>query len=209
MPRPRIQTLSDMIFGLALSISAFSLIGQKASTTEDFVTSLGLYALSFFILINVWLTYSRTTSFLPSETSGLTSLNIVLLFLVSIEPYIFAELFTGTGSFPNAVSEVYAFDIGLMFVILAVFNHVLSSEERNLAPKSSLRRYKRTRNALLLVAGIFLISSVPPFDTVILFSFTISEVEDFTLRTALWVIGLLVGWGSRLIERGQKPNSES
>jgi uncharacterized membrane protein len=209
MPRPRIQTLSDMIFGLALSISAFSLIGQKASTTGEFVTSLGIYALSFFIVVNVWRSYSRTTSILPLETQLLTSLNIILLFLVSIEPYIFAELFTGIGSFPSNVSEVYALDIGFMFLILAAFNHVLSSEERNLVPRSFLDRYKWWRNASLLVAVIFFISSIPYFDSVIMFTYVISgNLSDFTLRTTFWVVGLVVGWSTRFLARGSKSNSK-
>jgi uncharacterized membrane protein len=210
LPRPRIQTLSDMIFGLALSISAFSLIGQKASTTGEFVTSLGIYALSFFIVVNVWRSYSRTTTILPSETQLLTGLNIVLLFLVSIEPYIFAELFTGIGSFPSIVSEVYALDIGSMFLILAAFNHVLSSEERSLVPRSLLYRYKWWRNASLLVAGIFFISSVPFFDTVIMFTYVISgNLSDFTLRTTFWIVGLVVGWSARFLAKGSRSSPRS
>ena len=38
LPRPHIQTLSDLIFGLALSIGAITLIGQlPTNATEVFV----------------------------------------------------------------------------------------------------------------------------------------------------------------------------
>lgn len=67
-PKSRIQTLSDLIFGLALSISALTLIGRQPATTQQLLTSLGLYGFSFLILISVWRLYSSITSILPLET---------------------------------------------------------------------------------------------------------------------------------------------
>jgi hypothetical protein len=46
-PKARIESLSDLIFGLALSIGALTLIGQPPSTFEAILTALGLYAFSF------------------------------------------------------------------------------------------------------------------------------------------------------------------
>lgn len=208
--KPRILALSDLIFGLALSISALSLIGQQPSTTQQLFTALGIYALGFFILIAIWRLYSTTTSVLRSETSALIGLNIVLLFFVSIEPYLFAELFSGSGNFPSTVSQVYAFDIGFMFLILAIFNQAISSEKKNLEPESSLAGYRRIRNMCLLDAAIFFVSTVPFFDSVTFFSFTKGALlNHFTLRTTLWVIGLIGSWTSRLLGRETKPGRTS
>jgi uncharacterized membrane protein len=157
--------------------------------------------MSFLILIGIWQLYSAITSILPTETPGLASLNIVLLFLVSIEPYVFSQL-GGTGSFPNAVSEVYALDIGFMFLILAFFNHALAREERNLYPKASLKNYGRTRDICLLEATIFIASAIPFLENVSIFSFVIGGVtSNFTLRTTLWAFGMVVAYGSHFFSR--------
>jgi uncharacterized membrane protein len=211
IPRPRIQTLSDLIFGLALSISSLTLIGQQPATSGQFFIALALYALSFFILVSVWRSYSAATSVLPSETSILTSLNIVLLFLVSVEPYIFAELFDATGgSFPSIVSEVYAFDVGFMFLIMALFNNTLASEERGLVPRSLLGRYRSFRNQFLTVAAIFIVSSLPFFGSVNVFTYTMSgRAAYLSLRATLWVVALIAGWSSRLMRMGKKSKDET
>ena len=91
-PKSRIESLSDLIFGLALSIGALTLIGQPPSDFGHLVQSLLFYAFSFLILISVWYGYTRTMSLLHVETSRLVELNILLLFLVSIEPFLFNQL---------------------------------------------------------------------------------------------------------------------
>jgi uncharacterized membrane protein len=200
-PKPRILTLSDLIFGLALSISALTLIGHQPATADQFFTSLGLYGFSFLILISVWRLYSTITSILPSETSLLTGLNYVLLFLVSIEPYLFNELFANT-SFSEIVSNVYAYDLAIMFLILAAFNHTLASEERNLVAKSLLRRYRLSRNLCLSVAGVFIISSLPPLGSTVVFSYTSAgAIYQISFRSILWIASLFVGWSRRLLDR--------
>jgi uncharacterized membrane protein len=210
MPRPRIQTLSDLIFGLALSISSLTLIGQQPGTSDQFFVALGLYALSFFILVNVWRSYSSATSILPFENSTVTGLNIVLLFLVSIEPYLFAELFAAVGgSFPSVVSVVYAFDLGFMFLILAVFNNTVADEERGLVPKDQLAGYRNLRNQCIIVAAIFIFSALPFFETVTMFAYIMGGRQAyFSLRSTLWVVALIVGWSHRLIV-GRGPRTEA
>lgn len=199
-PRPRILTLADLVFGLALSIGALSLVGQPTTTTSQFFTALGLYALSFYILITVWRNYSATTTIMPAETAMTTRLHYVLLFLVAIEPYLFDELFTGTGSLPSTVSQVYALDIGFMFIILAEFNHSLAKVEKS--THSELQAYTRIRNTSLLVGAVFVVSAAPPFDSVVLFSFVIRGLtSDFTLRTAMWVVATLLAFSTRLLAR--------
>jgi uncharacterized membrane protein len=152
--------------------------------------------MSFLILIGIWQLYSAITSILPTETPALTSLNIVLLFLVSIEPYIFSQL-GGIGSLPNAVSEVYSLDIGFMFLILAVFNHALAGEERDLHPRISVKNYSRIRDACLVNATIFIASAAPFLEDLTMFSFVIGGVtSNFTLRTFMWGVGLVFAYVS-------------
>jgi len=210
-PKPRILSLSDLIFGLALSISALTLIGHQPANADEFFASLALYGFSFLIIISVWRIYSTITSILPSETSTLSGLNYMLLFLVSIEPYLFNELFTPT-SFFETVNEVYAIELGIMFLILAAFNHILASEERKLVAKALLRRYRLSRNLCVTVAGIFIVSAFPLLGSTIVFNYVSPGVTyQVSARTMLWTASLIVGWARHLISRavlgGQAVNT--
>ncbi len=119
--RPRIQILSDMIFGLALSIGALTLIGQPPSDFQGLLLSILYYAFSFLILISVWYSYTTTMSLLTVETARLINLNILLLFLVSIEPFLFNQMLHSTYSLVQNISIIYALDLGGLFTIQAFF----------------------------------------------------------------------------------------
>ena len=93
IPRPRIQGLSDLIFGLALSIGALQFVGNIPSKPEDLTADLLYFGFSFLILINIWNRYTATTSVMPVETPGMVRLNMLLLFLVAIEPFLFDVMF--------------------------------------------------------------------------------------------------------------------
>ena len=53
-PKPRIESLSDLIFGLALSIGALALIAQPVLSPADLVRDLVDFAFGFIVLIAVW-----------------------------------------------------------------------------------------------------------------------------------------------------------
>ena len=200
-PRPRIQSLSDLIFGLALSISALTLIGQQPTSTEALGISIGVYGFSFMILINVWRSYTSVASLLPSETSVLVDLNIVLLFLVSIEPYLFNELFVLNGGLREYVSGVYSVDLAAMFFIIAFFLHSLASEEKHLVPKGRLRMYRVRRNGLLVGAILLAISTYPYFGETQVATWTAAGASyNLTLREVLWLFALFLSWSRRFIE---------
>jgi uncharacterized membrane protein len=188
-PRPRIQSLSDLIFGLALSIGALTLIGQQASDFQNLLISLGYYGFSFLILANVWRVYTNTMDLLPVETAGLVNLNIVLLFLVSIEPFLFNQIFgSSTLAFAENVSVLYAIDLAGLFLILAFFSHSLADEDKQLVPQSLLLKYRRSRNFELLASAIFLVSIIPGF-----WSLGISVGNSFIrIRFILWILTLFM-----------------
>ena len=197
-PRPRIEAFSDLIFGLALSIGALTLIGQQLTSFEALMIALGLYSFSFLILVGVWLSYSNLTSVLPAENGTLISMNILLLFLVSVEPFLFNQLFA-EGMFYN-VSIVYAIDLAFMFIILAFFNHVIADEKKSHVPKYQLRNYKSARNYSLFIAGLFLISTLPFF----------ASAYIIPLRVYVWLIALIFGSGRRiLLQVGKSSKNKS
>ena len=193
VPRPRIQGLSDLIFGLALSIGALQFISNPPANANNLFGDLAEFAFTFLILINVWNRYTTTTSVMPVETPLMIRLNMLLLFLVAIEPFLFGVLFvpgldTTVG---EPASICFALDIAGMNLILAYFTHLLASEEKNLIPKELIHRYKGIRNVLALGAAIFLASALPPLWVVV--------YAGIPLRIYLWLFTLPVIFLPRLI----------
>ncbi len=162
-PRPRIETLTDLIFGLALSIGAVGLLNSKPADTGSFLYGVFFFGLSFFILIGIWLRYTDTMSVLPVETPGTRSLNIALLFFVALEPYLF-NLVAQPSSFSGDVaSAAFAIDIGSVYAILAAFNNILASGTQPLVGLDKVHRYKLLRNLELLAVALFWLSILPPY----------------------------------------------
>src|SRR5271154_5333345 len=88
-PRARIESLADLIFGLALSVGAISLVSNPPTTSGQVQNDLVTFGFSFLILITMWLRYTRIMSVFPLDSPGVVRLNIVLLFCVSVEPFLF------------------------------------------------------------------------------------------------------------------------
>lgn len=155
--------------------------------------------------------YSFATSALPAETSLLINLNILLLFFVSIEPYLFNELFANGGALYSSVSGVYAADLAAMFFILAFFTHSLVDEEKNLVPKNLLSRYRFSRNLSLFVALMFVVSLAPLMgDTTILAYQSGGASAVITLRSVIWIATLFVGMGGRALGRARtRPDASA
>jgi uncharacterized membrane protein len=200
--RGPIQSLSNLIFGLALSIGALTLIGQKPGDFYDLLLYILYYGFSFLILINIWRSYTRTMSLLPVETARLINLNILLLFLVSIEPYLFNQLLFSSWVMAQNVSILYAFDLGGLSVIQAFFTNSLINEKKKGIPEQLLREYKFRRNLQLMSAVIFFVSTIPVF-----WSWTL-ELGNIPLRFIFWFITLFMPLLGHL-RRTQKLENKS
>jgi uncharacterized membrane protein len=185
--KTRIESLSDLIFGLALSIGAITLIGQPPSDFQTLLLSIAFYAFSFLILISVWYSYTRTMALLRVETDRLISFNILLLFLVSIEPFLFNKLITSSMSIVENVSIIYAFDLGGLFAIQAFFaNSILSDKNK---PEQVIRDFRLRRNTQLAGMALFFISALPIFWT---WAIPVGSSFSIPLRIILWISTLFM-----------------
>jgi uncharacterized membrane protein len=186
-PRPRIQTLADMIFGLALSIGALSLISEKPTSLFDLANSLLGFGFAFAILAMIWVRYTRIMSVLPVETGWLLRANLLMLFLVSVEPYLF-NLVTNSGLLDSGVaSAVYAVDLGSIFLILAYFTHELVRGQRKLIHKELVRTHIRLRNAFLIAGAMFYVSTLPIFWGLAVFGEQVRFIIWFA-TFAVWLV---------------------
>ncbi len=87
-PRPRIETLADLIFGLSLSIGSIALLANAPTSSAEINSHILAFAFTFLILITAWLIYTTYMSVLPVETRAVTFLNVALLLLVALVPYL-------------------------------------------------------------------------------------------------------------------------
>jgi uncharacterized membrane protein len=207
-PRPRIQSLSDLIFGLALSIGALNLISSKPADTQTLFGNIATFGFSFLILIFVWFRYTEIMSVLPVETTGTRALNTIMLFLVAIEPYLFNQISFGFTSPSNptlsqdAASATYALGIGAIWAILAAFTHILTIEERNIVAPDLFSEYRLLRNLEIVIAAIFFVSVLPTFWNTVL--------GNTSLRYALWGLTFFVrrigNLYSRLVQKRHRRN---
>jgi len=169
--RPQaIESLSELvkiIFGLALSIGAISLISRIPARPIAMFYDIVEFGFSFLILISVWWGYTNIMSALPMEDGITVALNLVLLFLVSIEPYLFYLNITfdllAHEVLLNYASMLYALDMAGLMLILALFTHQLAREERGLVSKSAMARFKRVRGTLFISAFFFAMTILPLF----------------------------------------------
>jgi len=144
------------------------------------------FGFSFLILISVWLAYTNIMSILPIEDNIIVTLNLALLFLVSIEPYLFYLNITfdilAHELLLNYASILYALDMTGLMLILALFTHQLAREERELVPKEALTQYKRVRDVLFISGALFAITTLPFF-----WAF---KIQGLPIRFYLWFLPL-------------------
>src|SRR5437016_14298857 len=167
-PRPRLETLSDLIYGLSLSIGAISLVitNSQSSSAGDINRNILQFLFVFLILITSWIIYTSDMSVLPIETRLVTFLNIVLLILVAIIPYLFDQVVSAFN--PLGVQEyasmLFTADFAGSLLILAIFGHIIAQEEEHLGDGEIMRRFRRIRNRLSLLTVIVLLSFAASWD---------------------------------------------
>jgi hypothetical protein len=129
-------------------------------------------------------------SALPLETATAVSLNIALLFLVSIEPYLLSLVNIAEAvSMLDYASIVYALDLAGLMAILGLFTHMLTIEERRLVPTRLIGQQRRNRNAFFLSTFLYLISTLPQF--------LAWRLDGTPLRVIFWYVPLIIMWSIR------------
>src|SRR5207249_7866063 len=129
-PRPRLETLSDLIYGLSLSIGAISLVitVSQSSSVDEMNRNILQFLFVFLILITSWIIYTSDMSVLPIETRLVTLLNVILLILVAIIPYLFDQAVSliNTPDVQNYASILFTFDYSGSLFIMAGFAHLIA-----------------------------------------------------------------------------------
>ena len=198
-PRPRIEALADLVFGLSLSIGSIALISTPPTSTGEIGSHIAAFAFTFFILITAWIIYTADMSVLPIETKSITILNVWLLLLVALVPYLLNSVEVVNSSLTSAQasslkdfsSSLFAVDLAGVLFILAAFAHVISMEEKKLVEPALATIFRNGRNMLAVIAVVMVVSVAPPFWQLALYG--------IPMRIYVWYLPLFSYWLGRLL----------
>ncbi len=185
MEKKSIEDLSNLVFGLALTLGAVTLVRPESN---DFIQLFGIlfnFALGFFIIIWIWWLYNRLTKRLDMDRKLEVILNCILLFLVVIEPYLWTLTTTASGA------TMYALDLGTALLILGTFSHFTIQKARKRG--ENVKRQLFGRNASYFFALVFYVSIIPGL---------MPELQPYGVQGLIWLSVLLIAVLSRL--RGDK-----
>jgi len=200
-PRPKIETLVDLIFGLSLSIGAVALITVSApSSTAEINRRLLAFIFTASFLITNWMVYTYQMSVLPVETNFVIYMNVVMLILVATVPYLLYNVeFANPSLTPQEysviqdyASSLFAVDLAAILAILASFSHIISIEEKRLVAPGLAKSFRQSRNVQAILSVIVLISLAPVF-----WDLSIFGVQ---LRLYIWAIPIIVYWIRRSVQ---------
>jgi len=205
----RIESLSDLVFGLALSIGSIGFLSNPPHSAFGLAKNVAFFGFSFAILVFTWLGYSRTMAFLSKEKESALTLNLILLFLVAIEPYLFYILVTAaTDYFANIFSTAYALDVGAMFLVQAALARSVINE--NVAAMKSgkshlnevvLTRFRGVMITEAVIGAIYLLSALPIF-------WEVSTGID-KLRFVLWYSSFAIFVVIRIVRRPRSADQQT
>ena len=192
-PRPRLESLSDLIYGLSLSIGAISLVltNAQSSTVSDINRNVLEFLFVFLLLITSWIIYTSDMSVLPIETRLVTFLNVVLLILVAIFPYLFDQVVSTFN--PDSVQEyasiLFTADLAGTLVIMATFAHIIAREEEHLVDGEVMIRFRTARNRMSVLTVVVLLSLAAPWDWLFM---------GVHVRLFIWYIPIVSFWVFRM-----------
>ncbi len=194
----RLESLTDMVFGLALSIGAVLLAISNSATIPDIESNMLSFGFSFLILIFVWIRYTSLIEVLPDslrQKRTVFYINVLLLFFVAIEPYLFNILhLSSTQALASFASSMYALDIGAITLILWVLIQLLVKEYRDThrdhVPSVG---QMRIASSSLAMAVMFFISAAPVFWAV--------QIDGIPTRFVIWAILIPL----MLVARNKRP----
>jgi uncharacterized membrane protein len=168
-PRPRIEALSDLVFGLSLSLASISLIISPPSSPSEINNHILAFVFAFILLITAWINYTSSMSVLPLETRTVTVLNVVMLMAVALVPFLLNVIELPNPSLTPAqalvirdyASTLFALNLSALIAVLGFFSHILAKEEAKLIAQDLVARYRENRNLTLILAGFMLLTGHP------------------------------------------------
>jgi uncharacterized membrane protein len=189
MRRQDIENLSNLVFGLVLSIVSLILIANPPKNPKELMQDLLWFTFSFMLVISVWRSYVTIMCEIEEWNGRDVRLNILLLLFVGLEPYLFNAITFQDYLLPleeqdimnNVGTMAFAIDIAIILFIIAIYYQILADEHAKSAKQEM--HYRRERNARVISGLIFAFSALP-------FTWSIM-LMDMQLRYVIWLIPLV------------------
>src|SRR2546428_2560459 len=171
-PRARIETLADLIFGLSLSVGSVAAIASSPTSPAEIGSHILAFIFTFLLLITAWLIYTNFMSVLPVETRTIVFLNVALLLLVTLIPYLLNSVEfispsvvdpADAAAIKDLASILFALDFTAILVIMAVFATRFRLEEKKLVAPELAQLFCNGRNRMAVLAGLTASPIRPPF----------------------------------------------
>lgn len=126
-------------------------------------------------------------------------LNLVLLVLVAIFPYLFDQAVSSLNpsSVQNYASILLTVDYAGTLLIMAVFAHVIAQEEAHLVDGEALTRFRKARIRLSSLTLIVLLSLAIPWDWLLV---------GIHVRLFISFIPIISFWFNRLTRTTSRPS---
>jgi uncharacterized membrane protein len=198
MQKTQIQSLSDLVFGLAISIGSLSLLINNADdiTAGTIIKEIVWFSIGFIILISIWLSYTAAMEDIEFESPAEVSLNMALMLLISIEPFLLNVVAFDRISVDFA-TMAYALNIGAILIIMGFFNHLVLRQRTRAADARQAAVQRNSRNRSLFKGAIFLVSALPLFWDI--------TIGDTSVMYLIWVLAfvpeLAFGMGRRMARK--------
>lgn len=186
MEKKSIEDLSNLVFGLALGLGAITLVAPSRDSYVELAGILLRFALSFFIIFAVWWLYNAHVTELDLGKGNRFLLNVLLLLLVVIEPFLLTIAHMKSGA------TAYALDLGTIMVIMAVFNYLILQDERERLDRARAKELRSRMLTLTACSILFFLSIVP----VIIFP----KPDGENISSLIW-LGVLLFFLTRYISR--------
>ena len=179
MDRKRIEDLSNLVFGLALTLGAITLTKPDSDDLAALLNTIIQFGLSFAVIIWIWWLYNNLVHAQNLARRGMVPLNLLLLFLVVIEPFLLSV------SQPYASGKVaYSIDLGITLLIFAMFTHSIMTDGSMAATEAQKKRLRSNRDLTLGCAAIFFASLIPQL---------LWSDSGAGIQSLMWLSALFIG----------------
>ena len=129
MKKYRIEGRIDWYSGSPSPSVPWPMINQTVNSYTDVLEGILGFVFGFLIIVGVWVAYTKIISEITVETEMDFRLNLALLMLVAIEPYLLYLLGHDDPGILDFGSTAYAVNIALIMLILAALYNRRPSEE--------------------------------------------------------------------------------
>ena len=170
-PKGRLDAFTDGVLAIVITLLVLELKIPGVEETRDLGNAVAGewrdyagYLISFVFVGGVWVTHSTVTSYMERGDSLTFRLNLLLLFFVSLLPFLTALMTTHLGNEgENLAAALYGVDLFIASALITAFIRYVASQPALIADgveRSALVAVDRRRRVLVLLLGLSVLIAI-------------------------------------------------